>query len=71
MLALDLLRRYPRPRDQVGPRELQYDVAPVRRACLFTTHTPVEAGHDRFDYGLIHTSRPSISNATLARSALE
>ena len=52
LLALDLLRRYPRPRDQVGPRELQYDVAPVRRACIFTTHTPVEAGHDRFDYGL-------------------
>jgi glycogen phosphorylase len=52
LLALDLLRRYPRPPDQVGPRELHYDVAPVRRACLFTTHTPVEAGHDRFDYGL-------------------
>jgi glycogen phosphorylase len=52
LLALDLLRRYPRPRDQVGPKELQYDVAPVRRACIFTTHTPVEAGHDRFDYAL-------------------
>ncbi len=52
LLALDLLRRYPRPRDQIGPHELQYDVAPVRRACIFTTHTPVEAGHDRFDYAL-------------------
>jgi glycogen phosphorylase len=52
LLALDLLRRNPRPPDQVGPRELQYDVAPVRRACIFTTHTPVEAGHDRFEYGL-------------------
>ncbi len=52
LLALDLLRRYPRPTDQVGPRELRYNVAPVREACIFTTHTPVEAGHDRFDYGL-------------------
>ena len=25
-------------------------VAHVREACVFTTHTPVEAGHDRFSY---------------------
>jgi starch phosphorylase len=25
----------------------------VRRLCVFTTHTPVEAGHDRFDYDLV------------------
>ena len=31
LLALDLLRRYPRPRDQVGPHEIKYDVAAVRR----------------------------------------
>jgi starch phosphorylase len=24
----------------------------VRRMCVFTTHTPVPAGHDQFDYGL-------------------
>ncbi len=52
LLALDLLRRYPRPVDQVGPRELKFDVAPVREACIFTTHTPVEAGHDRYSYEL-------------------
>lgn len=23
----------------------------IREQCVFTTHTPVEAGHDRFDYG--------------------
>lgn len=27
-----------------------YDLEAVRRRCVFTTHTPVEAGHDRFDY---------------------
>jgi starch phosphorylase len=30
-----------------------YDVSPVRESCVFTTPTPVEAGHDRFDYGLV------------------
>jgi starch phosphorylase len=29
------------------------DVGPVRDRCIFTTHTPVEAGHDRFSYDLI------------------
>lgn len=52
LLALDLLRRHPRPDDQVGDGALRWNVAPVRQACVFTTHTPVEAGHDRFDYAL-------------------
>lgn len=52
LLALDLLRRYPRPPDQIAPGELKYDVARVREQCIFTTHTPVEAGHDRFSYEL-------------------
>jgi starch phosphorylase len=28
------------------------DLGRVREACVFTTHTPVPAGHDRFDRGL-------------------
>jgi starch phosphorylase len=52
LLALDLLRRYPRPKDQIRTDSLNYRLTPVREACIFTTHTPVEAGHDRFDYGL-------------------
>lgn len=52
LLALDLLRRYPRQPDQIGPGAMNYRLTPVRSACIFTTHTPVEAGHDRFDYGL-------------------
>jgi glycogen phosphorylase len=51
-LALDLLRRYPRPVDQVAPGELAWDVGRVRAQCVFTTHTPVEAGHDRFGYAM-------------------
>ena len=30
------------------------DLARVRERCVFTTHTPVPAGHDRFDLGLAH-----------------
>jgi starch phosphorylase len=52
-LALDLLRRYPRPEDQVGPGELKFEIGRVREMCIFTTHTPVEAGHDRFPYELV------------------
>lgn len=28
-------------------------LASVRARCVFTTHTPVPAGHDRFDWGLV------------------
>jgi starch phosphorylase len=53
LLSLDLLRRYPRPDDQIRPGEVKYDVGRVRQMCIFTTHTPVEAGHDRFSYDLV------------------
>lgn len=41
LLAIELLNRNGR------------DVAEVKNLCLFTTHTPVEAGHDKFDYELV------------------
>ncbi|HDO42124.1 MAG TPA: alpha-glucan family phosphorylase [Candidatus Bathyarchaeota archaeon] len=41
LLTLELLRRY------------ELDVDRVREMCIFTTHTPVEAGHDKFHYDLI------------------
>ncbi len=58
LLALDLLRRYPRPADEVGADELRFDVGRVREMCIFTTHTPVEAGHDSFDYALVRSLLP-------------
>ncbi|HYF60377.1 MAG TPA: alpha-glucan family phosphorylase [Burkholderiaceae bacterium] len=58
LLALDLMRRYPRQPDRIGGGGLAYRVTPVREACIFTTHTPVEAGHDRFDYGLFEHVMP-------------
>ncbi len=41
LLALELLKR----NDQ--------ECSKVKELCIFTTHTPVEAGHDKFDYGLV------------------
>lgn len=51
LLALQLLRDTRRPTD-LGSPDL-YDRASIRERCVFTTHTPVEAGFDRFDYGLV------------------
>jgi starch phosphorylase len=35
----------------------------VRRACVFTTHTPVPAGHDRFDAGLMNAAFPRFAQS--------
>jgi glycogen phosphorylase len=32
---------------------VEADIEVVRRHCVFTTHTPVEAGHDRFNWDLV------------------
>jgi starch phosphorylase len=64
-LCLELLRQQFRPSDQELPEEYgeslrriclscTHDVHWVRERCVFTTHTPVEAGHDRFPYELVH-----------------
>ena len=50
LLALDLLARFERPDPDTGG---SYEVQKVRDLCLFTTHTPVEAGHDQFSYDLV------------------
>lgn len=52
LLALTLLRRL-EGRRQTNGRECLYDVDRVKELCLFTTHTPVEAGHDQFPYDLV------------------
>lgn len=41
LLALELLKRNGK------------ECSKVKELCIFTTHTPVEAGHDKFDYGLV------------------
>lgn len=53
LLTLELLRRYAYPSNDVRPGEIAYDIPRVRALCNFTTHTPVEAGHDQFPYDLV------------------
>ena len=53
LLTLELLRRYAYPPEALAPGEPLYDVPRVRELCNFTTHTPVEAGHDQFSYDLV------------------
>jgi starch phosphorylase len=51
--TVELLKRFPRRRRQSDKAEWSYDADRVRDLCVFTTHTPVEAGHDRFSYELV------------------
>jgi starch phosphorylase len=53
LLGVELLRRYAYAADDLRPGEAPYDLPRVRDMCRFTTHTPVEAGHDRFSYDLV------------------
>ncbi|MFZ5524254.1 MAG: alpha-glucan family phosphorylase [Pseudomonadota bacterium] len=53
LLGLELMRRYAYSAEEVRPGESPYDLPRVRDLCSFTTHTPVEAGHDRFPYDMV------------------
>jgi len=53
LLTLELLNKFKKPIEEVWSEELVWDVQKVRDLCVFTTHTPVEAGHDRFPYDLV------------------
>jgi starch phosphorylase len=72
LLGLELLRRYQYPPDDVRPGESPYDLPRIRELCNFTTHTPVEAGHDRFSYDLVQRMLgPANDLATIKRLAGE
>ena len=53
LLTLELLRHYGYPQEDIHPGESPYDIPRIREMCNFTTHTPVDAGHDRFSYDLV------------------
>lgn len=52
-LTLELLNRFKKPIEDVWDERLVWDKKRVRDLCVFTTHTPVEAGHDKFPYDLV------------------
>ena len=51
-LTLELLHEYKKDIEAVWDESLVWDFETVRELCVFTTHTPVEAGHDKFSYNL-------------------
>jgi len=53
LLGIELLRTYAYAPDDLRAGESSYDLPRVREQCRFTTHTPVDAGHDRFSYALV------------------
>ena len=72
LLALELLHRHTFPAEDLRPGESPYDLPRVRELCCFTTHTPVETGHDRFDYSLVNSlMKTTVDEATLKQLAGE
>ena len=53
LLTMELLRRHRWPAAAGKPSIPLCDPEPVLRSCVFTTHTPVEAGHDQFPYSVV------------------
>ncbi|MCP4408609.1 MAG: hypothetical protein GY807_12760 [Gammaproteobacteria bacterium] len=53
-LAIELSQQYKRHRKQITSSECSFHIAPIKDVCIFTTHTPIESAHDRFDYELVN-----------------
>lgn len=51
-LTLELLHKFKRDIESVWDESQIWDTEVVKDLCVFTTHTPLEAGHDRFSYDL-------------------
>lgn len=68
LLTLELLRHHAHPPNEKGAG-VRYDTEAVRRRCVFTTHTPVEAGHDQFPYALARRVLGEIVEHDVVRQA--
>ncbi len=51
-LGLELLHVYKKDIEAVWDESYVWDIETVKELCVFTTHTPVETGHDKFSYDL-------------------
>ena len=51
-LTLELLHKYKKDIESVWDESQIWNTEAVKDLCVFTTHTPVEAGHDKFSYEL-------------------
>ena len=68
LLGLSLLEQ--RLKSRNGKRVTQRDLTAVRDLCVFTTHTPVPAGHDRFHRGLVESVLGSEPTALISAARL-
>ena len=67
LLTLELLHALQaRHRKQCGTRAQSGTKSRCRDLCIFTTHTPVEAGHDKFSYDIVTTSAGRLFSARCA-----
>ena len=51
LLTIELLREQ---RERTGQAQAHEGLDAIRRQCVFTTHTPVPAGHDQFDLNMVN-----------------
>jgi starch phosphorylase len=51
-LTLELLQEHKKDIEEVWDESYVWDFETVKELCVFTTHTPVETGHDKFSYDL-------------------
>ena len=71
LLGLELLRQFTYASSELQAGESPYDLPRVRQLCRFTTHTPVEAGHDRFSYELVQRLFASGERAGSATASID
>ncbi len=53
LLTLELLNHARRHLDETWDERATWDTRRVMEQCVFTTHTPVEAGHDKFPWEMV------------------
>ncbi len=53
LLTLELLNHHRLHVEDTWDERASWDTRRVQEKCVFTTHTPVEAGHDRFPYDMV------------------
>jgi starch phosphorylase len=51
-LTLELLQKHKKDIEEVWDESYIWDFETVKELCVFTTHTPVETGHDKFSYDI-------------------
>lgn len=58
LLTLELLTRCLPHQQQFAEFSDMWEINHVREKCIFTTHTPVESGHDRFPWEMVEGLMP-------------